>query len=107
MGSIDVSARKTLGGPAMKSVARNASIFIRFLTAASSGEGAGMPFCTRVKDVLTPEDDFIDEARRCEAEASRLPPGSERDALLKRARQANTAAHISNWAESPGLKPPG
>jgi hypothetical protein len=65
-----------------------------------------MPFCTRVKDVLTLDDDFIDEARRCRAEALRLPPGSARDALLKKARQADTAAHISDWAESPGLKPP-
>lgn len=65
-----------------------------------------MPLCTRVKDVLAAEDRFIDEAHRCEAEAQRLPPGHERDVLLKKARQGNTAAHLMDWVESPGLKPP-
>jgi hypothetical protein len=65
-----------------------------------------MPFCTRVTDVLALEERFIDEARRSRAEAEKLPPGSERDALLKKARQANTAAHLTDWVESPGLKPP-
>lgn len=65
-----------------------------------------MPFCTRVRDMLALEDEFIHEAQRCRAEASKLPPGSERDALLKKARQADTAAHIGEWADSPGLKPP-
>jgi hypothetical protein len=38
--------------------------------------------------------------------AGKLPPGPERDALLKRARVANTAAHINEWANSPGLRGP-
>jgi hypothetical protein len=32
--------------------------------------------------------------------------GSERDALLRKARRADTAAHIDDWANSPGLQPP-
>jgi hypothetical protein len=32
--------------------------------------------------------------------------GPERDALLKKARQADTAAHIDDWANSLGLQPP-
>jgi hypothetical protein len=35
-----------------------------------------------------------------------LPPGPERDALLKKARQADTEAHLEDWANSPGLQPP-
>jgi hypothetical protein len=38
--------------------------------------------------------------------ANLLPPGPERDILLKKARQADTAAHIDEWASSPGLQSP-
>ena len=41
----------------------------------------------------------------CE-KASRLPPGIEKDDLLKKARQADTAAHLEDWVNSPGLRPP-
>lgn len=39
-------------------------------------------------------------------EARKLPPCPERDALLKKARQLETAAHINEWVLSPGLRPP-
>ncbi len=45
---------------------------------------------------------FAQEAR----ERARLLTGAERDALLKKARQADTAAHIEDWVNSPGLQPP-
>ena len=38
--------------------------------------------------------------------AQQLEPGPERDAMLKKARQADTRAHLVDWANSPGLKPP-
>jgi hypothetical protein len=38
--------------------------------------------------------------------ANKLRPGIERDALLRRARIADTAAHINEWINSPGLRPP-
>ena len=31
-------------------------------------------------------------------QAERLPPGAERDALLKKARQADVASHMDDWA---------
>jgi hypothetical protein len=46
------------------------------------------------------------EAVRDRAQAADLPPGAERDALLRKARQADTAAHIDEWASSPGLRSP-
>ena len=55
---------------------------------------------TPLKDRLAA---FAEEAR---GQASRLGPGTERDDLLKRARQADTAAHLDDWANSPGLRPP-
>jgi hypothetical protein len=39
-------------------------------------------------------------------QADQLPEGPERDALLKKLRQADTAAHMEDWANSPGLQPP-
>lgn len=45
-------------------------------------------------------------AKDMREKASRLSPGAEQDDLLMRARQADTAAHIDDWANSPGLQPP-
>ena len=39
-------------------------------------------------------------------QAAKLPPGPERDALLKKMGQAETAAHLSEWVNSAGLQPP-
>jgi hypothetical protein len=38
--------------------------------------------------------------------AQQLPQGQEREALLKKARQAETAAHLNEWLTSPGLQFP-
>jgi hypothetical protein len=46
---------------------------------------------------------FAEDAR---GKASQLGPGAERDDLLKKARQADTAAHLDEWVNSPGLRPP-
>jgi hypothetical protein len=37
-------------------------------------------------------------AKEVRAKASRLPPGVERDTLLKKASQADTATHLDEWA---------
>ena len=39
-------------------------------------------------------------------QATKLAPSPERDDLLKKARQADTASHLEAWANSPGLQPP-
>lgn len=39
-------------------------------------------------------------------EAQTLPPGKDRDALLKKARQLDVACHINEWLASSGLRPP-
>ena len=38
--------------------------------------------------------------------AAKLPPGKERDELLRVARQLDTASHLNEWLSSPGLSPP-
>jgi hypothetical protein len=45
-------------------------------------------------------------ASELEQEARVLPPGPEKDALLKRARRLDIARHINEWLSSPGLKAP-
>jgi hypothetical protein len=46
-------------------------------------------------------------AQEVRKKAEKLPPGPERNAQLKRASQADVAAHLDEWANSPGLQPPG
>lgn len=61
----------------------------------------------RVKHTKTFEERLAEEAARLREEAARLPEGSKaRDLLLRRAGQAETASHISDWLRSPGLQPP-
>jgi hypothetical protein len=48
----------------------------------------------------------MNAARKARDAASRLPPGKEREALLRIARQSEMAANINNWIASPGLKAP-
>jgi len=46
------------------------------------------------------------EAKRLKQTAWRLPPGRERDDLMRRARRLNVTAHLNEWMSSPGLQPP-
>jgi hypothetical protein len=46
------------------------------------------------------------EKAKLEAQIAKLKHGPERDALLKKIRQLDTAAHLSEWLSSPGLQPP-
>jgi hypothetical protein len=39
-------------------------------------------------------------------EAKLKGPGVERETLLRKARQVETAAHIDEWLSSPGLRSP-
>jgi hypothetical protein len=45
-------------------------------------------------------------AKRARERAALLPPGPERDALLSEASRADTASHLEDWVNSPGLQPP-
>jgi hypothetical protein len=46
------------------------------------------------------------EKERIEAQLAELQPGPERDQLLNKLRQLDTALHIDEWLSSPGLKAP-
>lgn len=60
----------------------------------------------RVKQTSSLEDRLAEEARRLREEAELLPHGPVRDEALRKARQAETGSHVSEWLNSPGLKPP-
>ncbi|WP_246557066.1 hypothetical protein [Bradyrhizobium liaoningense] len=60
----------------------------------------------RFKQTLSLEERLAEEARRLREEAESLPHGPVRDEAIRRARQAEIGAHVSEWLRSPGLRPP-
>ena len=52
------------------------------------------------------QDRLMPEAMRLKDEDNQLPPGPLRDARIRKARQASTAAHVHEWLSSPGLQAP-
>ena len=52
------------------------------------------------------DDQIAAEKARCKAELDKLPHGPERDKLVKKIRQLETASHMNDWLGSPGLKSP-
>jgi hypothetical protein len=52
------------------------------------------------------EDQIAAEKARLEAQIARLRPGPQRDGLLKKISQLETASHMNEWLTSPGLQPP-
>ncbi len=60
----------------------------------------------RTKQAESLETRLAMEAARLREEAMKLQPSAEREQLLRRARQCDTGADMSEWLHSPGLQPP-
>jgi hypothetical protein len=60
----------------------------------------------RLKQTISLKDRLGSFANEMREKAARLRPGAEQEALLKRARLADTALHLRDWANSSGLQPP-
>jgi hypothetical protein len=60
----------------------------------------------RFKQVTTLQDRIAEWAAGVREQADTMGPGPERDELIKKLRQAETAMHLEYWANSPGLQPP-
>jgi hypothetical protein len=60
----------------------------------------------RFRQSKTPEQRLAEEAQRLREQAKLLPPGALREEVLRKARQAETSAHMSSWLASPGLRSP-
>lgn len=60
----------------------------------------------RFKQQITLQDRLSAWATQVREQADKLRPGPERDALIRKARQADVATHLDDWAKSPGLQSP-
>ena len=60
----------------------------------------------RFKQTQSLEARLSEEAKRLREQAKLLPHGAERDELIRKARQAETAARMNGWLTSPELQPP-
>jgi hypothetical protein len=65
-----------------------------------------MPALPRIKQTYSLTDRVAAFAADTREKANRLPLGPERDALMKKIRHADTACHLDQWAQSPGLQSP-
>ena len=74
--------------------------------AGAVGERAMQQQRRRFKQQTSPQDRLASFAKLTREKASLLGPGAERDELLRKARRADTAAHLDDWATSSGLQPP-
>jgi hypothetical protein len=57
----------------------------------------------RIRHKATFEERFAAEALRLKNQARTMAVGKEREDLLRRAQQAETASHISDWLRTPAL----
>ncbi|QOZ80664.1 hypothetical protein XH83_27525 [Bradyrhizobium sp. CCBAU 53351] len=62
-------------------------------------------FRRRFKQSQPLEDRLANAAERLREQAKLLPPGALRE-VLRKARQAETSSHMSEWLRSPGLRAP-
>jgi hypothetical protein len=60
----------------------------------------------RLKQSESLQERLVAFAENTRAMASRLAPGREQDDLHRKARQADTASHLDDWINSPGLQRP-
>jgi hypothetical protein len=71
-----------------------------------SSKSANTKIRGRLKQTISLKDRLGSFANEMREKAARLRPGAEQEALLKRARLADTALHLRDWANSSGLQPP-
>jgi hypothetical protein len=60
----------------------------------------------RVKHAKTFKERLLEEATRFRAEADKLPPGTQRELLMRRVYQAEKAVEMSDWLSKPASVPP-
>ncbi len=54
----------------------------------------------------TVEEKWRQQSEAARQEAEKLPYGKQREALVRKARQLQTASQIEQWLSSPELQPP-
>lgn len=61
---------------------------------------------TRVKQTLSLRDRVELWTTTLRDRAASLPPGKQKEVLLKKVRTAEAARYLEAWVNSPGLRPP-
>jgi hypothetical protein len=74
------------------------------LRASALVRAAGGAARRRFRQQTSLQDRLATFAKLARERASLLQPGAERDELLRKARQADTAAHLDERTNSPGLR---
>jgi hypothetical protein len=60
----------------------------------------------RFKQTQSLSERLVQDVEHLKTQLATLPPGPERDHIIKRIRQNEAAANIDQWLSSPGLQPP-
>jgi hypothetical protein len=60
----------------------------------------------RFKQIMRLKDRLALFAKDARKRAEDMPPGPAKEDLLRKAQQAETATHLDEWVNSPGLRPP-
>jgi len=60
----------------------------------------------RFKEVASVKDRLVRGSSDAREKARTLPPGKEREILMRLARQTEIASHLDAWLDSPGLQRP-
>jgi hypothetical protein len=53
------------------------------------------------------ENRLADEKKRLQEQAASLPHGAEKETVLRKIEQIDTASEVNEWISSPGLRSPG
>jgi hypothetical protein len=60
----------------------------------------------RTEQTTSLDQRLAEHAKQIKEKAASLPHGKERDDMMRRARQTETASHMNEWLASPGLQAP-
>ena len=60
----------------------------------------------RFRQITSLEQRLAEEAQRLREQAKKLPPGPDRERLLRKVREDEMVAQMAGWITSPGLRPP-
>jgi len=60
----------------------------------------------RIKHKASFHERLAQEAQRLEEQIKKLPPGDDRELIVRRLRQVDIALNMNGWLTSPGLRSP-
>jgi hypothetical protein len=81
-------------------------VFFDHFTGACLSKEKAMKKRRRFKPTMPLRDRLASFANSAREKAAQLAPGPEQKELLLKARRADTASHLDDWANSQGLPPP-